>query len=121
MRPIAASIILVAASASAAEFDPPPTPVIVSSDVGTKPPPDRAPSLMTRGEIGAYNKGLARNHPYYITCRKDPVMGSLARKLRVCRTNEQWKTFAARGNDEGHAIMDEMSHAPVNSGSSVPY
>jgi len=48
-------------------------------------------------------------------------MGSLARKLRVCRTNEQWKTFAARGNDEGHAIMDEMSHAPVNSGSSVPY
>lgn len=114
MRPIATWILIVAASSAAVAFDPPPTPVVVSSEAGNKPPPDRAPSLMTRSEIAAYNRGLAHNHPYYITCRRDPVMGSLARKLRVCRTNEQWKNFAASGNDEARAILDEMSHAPVN-------
>jgi hypothetical protein len=121
MRHVLALTLIIAASSPVAALDPSPTPVVISSDAGTKQPPDRAPSLMTRGEIEAYNKGLARNHPYYITCRKDPVMGSLSKKLRVCRTNEQWKGFAARGNDEGHAIMDEMSHAPVNSGAGGPY
>lgn len=79
-----------------------------------KLPPDRAPSLMTPTEIRAYNAGLDSKHPYYIRCRKDPVVGSLARKLRVCRTNEQWKQFASQGENNGREILDEMSHAPIN-------
>lgn len=85
-----------------------------------KLPPDRAPSLMTPTEIRAYNAGLDAKHPYYIRCRKDPVVGSLARKLRVCRTNEQWKQFAAQGENNGREILDEMSHAPVNQGAPDP-
>ena len=81
---------------------------------GEKLPPDRAPSLMTPTEIRAYNDGLDPAHPYYIKCRKDPVVGSLVRKLRVCRTNEEWKRFAAAGNDNGREIMDDMIRAPVN-------
>jgi hypothetical protein len=75
---------------------------------------------MTGRDIAAYNKDIDRAHPYYITCRREPVIGSLARKLRVCRTNEQWKSFAASGNDESRAIMDDMSRAPAN-GVPVPY
>ena len=82
-------------------------------------PPDRAPSLMTNAEIRAYNAGLDTAHPYYIRCKKDPVVGSLVRKLRVCRTNEQWKQFAIQGEGSGREILDEMSHAPINQGAPV--
>lgn len=79
-----------------------------------KLPPDRAPSLMTSTEIRAYNQGLDNSHPYYIRCRKDAVVGSLVRKLRVCRTNEEWKRFAEMGNDNGREVMDDVTRAPVS-------
>ncbi len=82
---------------------------------GDKLPPDRMPSEMTPTEIKAYNAGLERSHPYYITCRKTEVMGSLVKKLRVCRTNEQWKEASARGNDNARETVEAMSRAPINS------
>lgn len=84
------------------------------AEAEAKLPPDRPPSLMTSTEIRAYNEGLAPAHPYYIRCKKDPVVGSLVRKLRVCRTNEEWKRFAAAGNDTGREILDDVSRAPVS-------
>lgn len=86
-------------------------------DAETRLPPDRAPSLMTSTEIRAYNEGLDSAHPYYIKCRKDPVVGSLVRKLRVCRTNEEWKRFAAMGNDSGREVLDDVTRAPVSGNS----
>ena len=90
--------------------------VLAADENGGKNPPDRAPSLMTNAEIRAYNDGLDSGHPYFIRCKRDPVIGSLARKLRVCRTNEDWKKFAAQGGDNGREVLDEMSHAPINQG-----
>ena len=89
-------------------------PALAIAATDDKLPPDRAPSLMTPTEIRAYNEGLDTSHPYYIRCRKDPVVGSLARKLRVCRTNEEWKRFAEMGNDSGREIMDDVTRAPVS-------
>lgn len=85
--------------------------------IAEKLPPDKAPSLMTPTEIRTYNEGLDPSHPYYIRCRKDPVAGSLVRKLRVCRTNEVWKQFLAAGNDNGREIIDDMTKAPVSGNS----
>jgi hypothetical protein len=82
---------------------------------GDKRPPDRMPSEMTPTEIKAYNADIERNHPYYITCRKTEVMGSLVRKLRVCRTNEQWKEASAKGNENAADTLEAMRRAPVNS------
>ena len=79
-----------------------------------KLPPDRAPSLMTPTEIRAYNDGLDPAHPYYIRCKKDPVVGSLVRKLRVCRTNEQWKQFLAAADVNSREIMDDMTRGSVS-------
>ena len=93
---------------------------VIAAYAEEKLPPDRALSLMTPTEIRTYNKGLDVAHPYYIRCRKDPVVGSLVRKLRVCRTNEQWKQFATQGEGNGREILDEMSHAPINQGSADP-
>ena len=79
-----------------------------------KSPPDRPPSLMTSKEIRAYNEGLDSTHPYFIRCRKDPVVGSLVRNLRVCRTNYEWKRFAEMGNDSGREILGDVGSAPIN-------
>lgn len=89
----------------------------IAANAEEKLPPDRAPSLMTSTEIRAYNQGLDIAHPYYIRCRKDAVAGSLVRKLRVCRTNEEWKRFSAMGNDSGREILDDVTRAPVSGNS----
>lgn len=45
-----------------------------------------------------------RRHPDYVRCRSESIIGSLAKKRRVCMTNRQW-TEAAR---EGNAYSREM-------------
>lgn len=80
-----------------------------------KRPPDRMPSEMTPTEIKAYNADIDKAHPYYITCRKTEVMGSLVKKLRVCRTNQQWKEASAKGNENAADTLEAMRRAPINS------
>ncbi len=82
---------------------------------GGKLPPDRMPSEMTPTEIKAYNADIDRSHPYYITCRKTEVMGSLVKKLRVCRTNDQWREASFKGNENAADTLEAMRRAPVNS------
>ena len=82
---------------------------------GDKQPPDRMPSEMTPTEIRAYNADIDATHPYYIKCRKTEVIGSLARKLRVCRTNQQWKEASAKGNENAADTLEAMRRAPINS------
>jgi hypothetical protein len=82
---------------------------------GDKQPPDRMPSEMTPTEIRAYNSDIDATHPYYIKCRKTEVIGSLARKLRVCRTNQQWKEASAKGNENAADTLEAMRRAPINS------
>ncbi len=74
-----------------------------------KQPPGRMPSEMTPTEIKAYNADIDKTHPYYITCRKTEVIGSLARKLRVCRTNVQWKESSAKGNQNARDTLEEFA------------
>jgi hypothetical protein len=81
-----------------------------------KQPPSRMPSEMTPTEIKAYNADIAKTHPYYITCRKTEVMGSLARKLRVCRTNEQWKESSARGNENARELTEGFARSGGTNG-----
>jgi len=82
---------------------------------GEKLPPERMPSEMTPTEIKAYNADIQPGHPYYIKCRKTEVLGSLVKKLRVCRTNEQWKEASAKGNENAADTLEDMRRAPVNS------
>jgi hypothetical protein len=82
---------------------------------GDKQPPDRMPSEMTPTEIKAYNADLDRNHRYFISCRKTEVVGSLVKKLRVCRTNEQWKEASHKNNENAAETLEAMRRAPINS------
>lgn len=78
---------------------------------GDKQPPARMPSQMTPSEIKAYNADIDKSHRYYITCRKTEVIGSLARKLRVCRTTEQWKEASAKGNDSTRETLEGFARS----------
>ena len=39
-----------------------------------------------------------KSHPDYVKCRTESVIGSRARKRRVCMTNAQWKQAERQGN-----------------------
>lgn len=71
--------------------------------------PDRAPSLMTSAEIKAHNDGLAPTDPNYIKCRKIEEIGSLVKKARVCRINDEWKAAWAQGNQNARDTADAMT------------
>ncbi len=60
--------------------------------------PEGPPSAMTNAEIAEHNGGLDLRHPDFIKCRKIDIIGSLAKKARVCRTNEQWAESWEKGN-----------------------
>ncbi len=53
-----------------------------------------------------------RNHPDYVRCRSEPIIGSLARKKRVCMTNKEWAKVARQGNEQSRRMVeDSMSNA----------
>ncbi len=102
--PLMISALLLAAPAAAS-----------TTDAGDRLPPAKPPSAMTSTEIAAYNKGLASTHPYFIRCRKILETGSLAKKARICRTNEGWKKAFAQGNDNARETVESMAQGAQSS------
>ncbi len=49
-----------------------------------------------------------RRHPDYVRCRLEPVIGSLAKKRRVCMTNEQWAAHIEEGNKRSKQFVADM-------------
>lgn len=85
-------------------------------DLTTRIDPPKTPSLMTSTEIADFNRQLvSSNHPDFIRCRKLDVVGSLVKKTRVCRTNEQWRIASDVGNQNARDTQEAMTRAPVNS------
>lgn len=77
--------------------------LVLAADEGAAPPverkiPEGPPSAMTNAEIATHNEGLELRHPDFIKCRKIDMIGSLVKKARVCRTNEQWAASWQKGN-----------------------
>jgi len=46
-----------------------------------------------------------RNHPDYVRCRREPVIGSRARFTKRCFTNREWEAISQRGNDASRQII----------------
>jgi hypothetical protein len=71
------------------------------------PEPDAA--SMTMAQVKAFNKTVAEDHPYRITCRTIKQTGSLVKRGRACRTVAQWNGLDADGNDHARAIVDHSA------------
>lgn len=100
LRLVSASLLIAIAAPAAATSD--------------RQPPDRPPSTMTSREIAAFNQGLEKAHPYYIKCRRMEEIGSLVKKARVCRTNQDWVQADKVGNQNARDTVEAMTRAPVN-------
>jgi hypothetical protein len=85
-----------------------------AGDEGEAPPierkiPEGPPSAMTNAEIAVHNEGLDLRHPDFIKCRKLDQIGSLVKKARVCRTNEQWAASWKKGNQNARDTADAFA------------
>jgi hypothetical protein len=50
-----------------------------------------------------------KNHPDYMKCRTEPVIGSRAKKRRVCLTNREWERVARDGNNVADRLVEDMA------------
>lgn len=49
-----------------------------------------------------------RRHPDYVRCRTQPVIGSLAKKRRVCMTNKEWVAHHQEGNRRAGEFVQDI-------------
>ena len=89
------------------------TAVMVVSGIGLIATPAQAAMFETT-ETSEAKKGVVpkkvkdRRHPDYIRCRSEPVMGSLARKKRVCMTNREWAIHFREGNKRANQFVNDI-------------
>ncbi|MGY6551314.1 MAG: hypothetical protein ACXIT4_05390 [Erythrobacter sp.] len=79
--------------------------------------PDRSEALVPGAEIPVEadspakpeqlaEKVTDKNHPDFVRCRSEPVLGSRASRVRVCRTNREWEMAARGGNRDAVELMN---------------
>jgi len=49
-----------------------------------------------------------RRHPDYVRCRSEPIIGSLARKRRICMTNAEWVEYVKAGSRDSRQFVEDM-------------
>jgi len=74
-----------------------------SPALATKDPVKEPQSAGTSSEYDIND----RRHPDYVRCRNYSVIGSLAKKRRVCMTNKQWVAYIREGNKRAREMMDD--------------
>lgn len=52
-------------------------------------------------------KIVDRRHPDYVRCRTEPIIGSLARKRRVCMTNKEWAAYNETGSRNSKEFVED--------------
>jgi hypothetical protein len=52
--------------------------------------------------VAVTEKITDKSHPDFLRCRTEAIIGSLARKRKVCLTNKQW----AEARKKGHRLAD---------------
>ena len=66
-------------------------------------------------DIKAFNQTIPANHPYHIRCMSDAEIGSLVKRITVCKTNQQWSMADQVGNENARDIGDKMASKFQNS------
>lgn len=66
-------------------------------------------------DIKAFNQTVPANHPYHIRCMSDAEIGSLVKRITVCKTNQQWAKADQTGNENARDIGDKMASKFSNS------
>ena len=57
-----------------------------------------------------------KKHPDYIRCRTKSVIGSLAKKKRVCMTNAEWVAINREGSKRSREMVEDLAVGMNNNG-----
>ena len=49
-----------------------------------------------------------RRDPNYVRCRSEAVIGSLAKKRRICMTNAEWTEYVRTGSRNAKEFVDDQ-------------
>lgn len=74
----------------------------------------QGPIKMKASEIRAYNARLSPDHPNYIRCARVEETGSLIRKTKVCRTNQEWARIEGAGNIVAREAVENLQKGWTN-------
>lgn len=97
-------------------------PLILAAATAAAPAPaapvaEPDPSHMSLKEIRAFNQTVGKDHPYYIRCRRDVEIGSVAKAHTVCRTVRDWSRADDDGNRTARDTVRLMNETAGNTGS----
>lgn len=70
------------------------------------PAPDLVGSV-SHVPVAPKEKPVSSDPDQQVKCRKYAQAGSLVRKVKICRTNAEWRKAAQAGNDAARAIVGE--------------
>ena len=60
-------------------------------------------------EVDKNGKIVDKKHPDFVRCKTEPVIGSRARKRRVCLTNRQWAEVESQGKGIARGMVEDSS------------
>lgn len=69
-----------------------------------------APALAqeaTADDAAKPEKITDKNHPDYVRCRTESVIGSRAKKRKVCLTNRQWAEVGRDGSAVANRLVED--------------
>lgn len=75
------------------------------------------PTKMSAKEIAEHNAGRQRTDQDFINCKRFTVTGTLAKRVRVCKTNEQWAAVSDRSREWTKNLQDGLLTSPGPPGS----
>lgn len=50
-----------------------------------------------------------KSHPDYVRCKRESVIGSRARKRKVCKSNKEWVADSRKGNQHTRELVEANS------------
>ena len=55
-----------------------------------------------------------KEHPEFVRCKSESVIGSRAKRKRTCMTNREWALVQRRGNEQTEEFMGDNFAAGLN-------
>lgn len=74
----------------------------------TTPDATAAPNQTVAAATNAAEPITDKNHPDYMRCRSERVIGSLAKRKKTCMTNREWEAAARSGNRGARDIVESQ-------------
>ncbi len=66
------------------------------------------PASKASGDAVKGGKIKDKKHPDYVRCRSERVVGSLAKRRKVCLTNREWAEVSRDGNAVARKTVEDM-------------